>query len=103
MNTQQIQRGLFGYRGLIAILRLPMLLASMTLARRLRAGLHGSRATRFPNTLLIVLTLFGASSAAGADWAANYGAVSPVGALASTSATAVDASGNIYLAALLSG
>jgi len=50
-------------------------------------------------TLLLVLSVAGRAS--GADWAANYGATS--GATVYTQATAVDDSGNVYLAGYFNG
>jgi hypothetical protein len=51
--------------------------------------------------LALLLALTATSTASGADWAANYGGLA--GANAYTRATAVDASGNVYLAGYFDG
>jgi hypothetical protein len=58
-------------------------------------------AGRLPAMLAMLLALSATSTASAADWAANYGGLA--GANAYTKATAVDASGNVYLAGYFDG
>jgi hypothetical protein len=86
----------------LSLILMPLALcqAGLRVLLRVRGGLPESGASRMPAILLLLLALLGASPVNAAGWAHNYGTA---GANAYTYATAVDASGNVYIAGYFDG